>query len=417
MSEAPLMRLATASVLPLAALLCVGLAPAAGPPVPVASAGQLAKLVADLGADDFSTREAAERALEGVGAEAVPALLRGMERADPEIRTRSLALARRAEKRAAAFFRALGGDVQRQNFVTGPRLTAVSFNQRDASRLRDEHLRELIAFPWLKQVRLNDAPVGDVGMKHIGRLTKLDYLVLRGTQVTDAGLAHLAGLTELEVLDLHKTGVTGPGLVHLGAMKRLHTLNIDQSKLTDAGLAAGVSGIKGLENLRFLGLSGTRLGDDGLEASVAGLKNLKKLTYLDVNDTRVTDAGLGCLDRLMQPIGLGLAGTKVTDKGIARLRAVRNMRSLDLSRTAVTDQGCAQLARIKTLEDIGLGRTRVTVAGLRLFKNLPRLKSLSIRGVKLSDKERDGICDLLPKGVIDDIEDLFGPSGQAEQKP
>ncbi len=372
------------------------LLPAAAPPVPRPTARQLAKLVADLGADDFATREAADRALAGLGAEAVPALWEGTKSPDPEARSRSVALALRAEKRATAYFEALGAKVR---WNSDGKVHSVSFDGRDSSRLRDEHLRELVGFPWLVQLRLDNAPVGDAGMPSIGRLTKVDWLVLSGTRVTDSCLAHLAGLTNLEILVLHRTRVVGPGLAHLGAMKRLQTLYVDRSGLTDAGLAAGMSGIKRLEGLRNLGLSGTRVGDTGLAAAVTGLKGLKELCHLGLSGTRVTDDGLGCLGQLEQPIFLDLADTRITDRGVARLRAMRNLFGVHLHRTAVTDEGCAHLARIRTINQIDLDETRVTVAGLRPFKNLPHLQVLSIRSLKLSEREVEGLLDVMPERV------------------
>ena len=46
-------------------------------------------------------------------------------------------------------------------------------------------------------------------------LTRLQRLVLTGTQVTDAGLVHLKGLTGLQELWLGDTQVTDAGLAEL----------------------------------------------------------------------------------------------------------------------------------------------------------------------------------------------------------
>lgn len=377
--------LATTCMFPEAARKVETVTRAAAPPVPRPSAAQLAKLVADLGADDFPTREAVERALEGVGAEAVPALVEGMKSADPEVRSRSLALALKAEKRAAAHFEALGADVQRDN-TTG-RVKIISYTYRDASKLRDEHLRELVGLPWLNRVWLNNAEVGDAGMVHVGRLTNLDILDLEGTRVTDAGLAHLAGLTNLETLCLRSTAVTGRGLVHVKGMKKLWTLSLYKAKVTDAGLAAGVGGIN-RSGCRSLNLSGTQVSDDGL----------------------------ACLKEVKHRFGLGLMDTRITACGLARLQAVPNLVALALSGTAVTDEACAQLAKIKTLEGVSLDETRVTVAGLRKLKVLPKLRSLDFRCVELSDKEKEELLDDMPSRVRIFGQNLVG-RGRAAEKP
>ena len=41
----------------------------------------------------------------------------------------------------------------------------------------------------------------------------------------------------------------------------------------------------------------------------------------------------------------------------------------------------------------------MTVAGLRPFEDLPHLQVLSIRGVKLSEKEVEGLLDVMPERV------------------
>ncbi len=356
------------ALLPLAVFFCVRDGSAVAPPVAQPDARQMAKLVADLGAEDFPTRERAARALRDIGPNAVPALVKGMKSPDPEVRARSLGLARRAEKRAAAFFEALGADVGRSN-ETG-KVLDINFSQRDASQLRDDHLRELVGLPWLNRIWLNDAKVGDAGMAHLGRLTNLDILDLTGTRVSDTGLAHLAGLTSLETLCLRNTAVTGRGLVHLEGMKKLWTLDLYGAKVTDAGLAAGVGGVN-LSGCRYLNLGGTRISDDGL----------------------------ACLKELKHSIGLGLRDTRITASGLAHLRFVPNLVGLDLTLTAVDDKACVQLAKIVTLEGVSLNETRVTVAGLRKLKNLPKLRSLEFRGIKYSDKEKEELLDDMPSRV------------------
>ena len=199
-------------------------AEAAAPPVPGPSEARLAKLVAGLGAAKFAAREAADRALEEIGAEAMPALLAGARSTDPEVRNRSRALVSRVEKQTAAYFEALGAGVHCRG--GDDRVAVISYSQRDPSKLADAHLRKLVGFPWLESVYLHDAKIGDAGLAHLGRLPNLIRLDLTGTRITDAGLAHLVGLTNLESLCLHGTQVTGRGFALLGTLKKLRSLSL-----------------------------------------------------------------------------------------------------------------------------------------------------------------------------------------------
>jgi WD40 repeat protein len=73
--------------------VALGLAPAAAPPYQP----RVARLIEQLGSDEFALREQASRALEAVGQPALPALRQATCHADPEIRHRAQRLLRKIE--------------------------------------------------------------------------------------------------------------------------------------------------------------------------------------------------------------------------------------------------------------------------------------------------------------------------------
>jgi hypothetical protein len=95
----------------------------------------------------------------------------------------------------------------------------------------------------------------DETLAHVGRLGRLENLILASTAVTDAGMAHLKGLTSLRDLNLWNTQVGDAGLAHL----------------------------KGLTNLRILPLVGTRVTDDGVLELKRALPWLQILREEDVD--------------------------------------------------------------------------------------------------------------------------------------
>jgi internalin A len=94
----------------------------------------------------------------------------------------------------------------------------------------------------------------------VGRLTRLERLVLIGTSADDAGLAHLKGLAKLSSLNLGFTQVTDAGLAHLKGLNNLSILTLRGTNVTDAGLAH----LKGLGKLSSLNLSFTHVKDAGI---------------------------------------------------------------------------------------------------------------------------------------------------------
>jgi len=136
---------------------------------------------------------------------------------------------------------------------------------------------------------LNDAPVTDAGLVHIGMIKTIERLGLGDTKVTDEGLVHLANLTYLHTLDLEATQVTGRGLQRLKGLVNLRGLNLDATPTDDAGLVH--------------------------------LGQLSNLNSVSLADTKITDAGLAHLEGLTKLEALILDNTAVTEQGVAKLRA------------------------------------------------------------------------------------------------
>ena len=66
-------------------------------------------------------------------------------------------------------------------------------------------------------LRLYAGPVGDDGLRSLGRLTELEVLIAQNVQITDAGLDHLAGLKHLKHLEIQGNRVTDAGVMRLEA--------------------------------------------------------------------------------------------------------------------------------------------------------------------------------------------------------
>jgi len=199
---------------------------------------------------------------------------------------------------------------------------------------------------------LDNAPVTDEGLEHIGKMHAVEVLHLRDTKVTDAGLAHLGKLKALRRLNLRGTQVTGRGLQHL----------------------------KELANLEFLGLDATPTDDAGL----AHLGKLSSLVYVSLEDTEISDAGLAQLKGLTAPKELYLSNTSITDDGLVHLKALAKLDELHLDNTAVTDAGLVHLKGLAKLTDLSLRDTAVTDAGLKHLEGLPSLEYVEVDGTAVS---------------------------------
>jgi hypothetical protein len=136
------------------------------------------------------------------------------------------------------------------------------------SNVTDDGLVVLEDLPDLKELYLGgihsgsqgSIRVGDRGVAHVARLTKLETLSLAGTSVTDGGLKALEGLASLKSLDLEETPITNAGLKSLRGLTNLSSLDLEKTPITDAGLKI----LEGLPQLQAVDLRGTSVTEEGV---------------------------------------------------------------------------------------------------------------------------------------------------------
>jgi hypothetical protein len=383
--------------------------------------------VAELASHDFGVRQRATAELYRAGVEAIPLLAAAAASGDSEVRGRSLgillahALSRRAERRqpaedalerlatsadsrvsaiargtleqaydvtslaAAAELNRLGANVMPVGTFR-PRTFNVQIPQSwSGGDNRLALLADLGSVPWLS---LENAPIGDRALPHIGRLTditklylghsgvtgrslealaplvKLEYLSLKQLPIGDAALARLPDFPQLQYLGLDGTHVGNEGLKQLPRYPRLETLWLDDTEVTDAGLVH----LRSLEALRTLYLPGTRAVGPGL----ADLRRLASLTIVSLKGARLAPDTLKHLARIEQLESIGLDQTNVTDDQLADLAGMKRLRILWLSGTPITDAGLVHLRPLTTLQAVHLSNTEVSSeAAAELQRSLP----------------------------------------------
>ena len=171
-------------------------------------------------------------------------------------------------------------------------------------------------------------------LHHIGKLTRLEYLDLQGSDFSEGELAHLEGLSRLQTLNLSRSSLTDVGMVHLRDLTGLQNLILLETKVSDAGLCH----IGGMIHLQKLHLGGTNAGD----LAMAQLGRMPKLEYLSLIGTRVGDAGLVHLSSLTNLKTIYLDDspsqeTNVTDTGVNQLKGLNSLRVLTFGRKVSSD--------------------------------------------------------------------------------
>ena len=135
--------------------------------------------------------------------------------------------------------------------------------------------------------------------------------------VTDAGIKHLQRLDNLREFRFdYGSDVTDKSLKYLGKLSKLEVIIIAYSKIGDSG----IKHLKNISKLRELELQSAHVSDEGL-------KQLIPLTYLERVDLsyndRLTDKCLEHLQKLRKVRCVFLLGTKVSDSAVEDLRKVK----------------------------------------------------------------------------------------------
>ena len=275
--------------------------------------------------------------------------------------------------------------------------------------------------------RLHELPVFKAwqgGEEELG-LTRPDarpnFLMLRG-RFTDEGLARLVGLDGLYALDLASDGleITGAGLAPLANLAHLAMLGFDATDDAMPYIAA-------LPHLRFLMCQDTVAGDDGFSAlsrsrsleylwgrrcynlrrrGFTALAEMPALRHLSVSCKNVDDTGLSALPRF--PALTELMPMDVPDDGYRHVGRCERLESLVLmycretgdvatqhitglarlkkyfaSYNRITDRTPELLSGMPSLEEITFDSCAgLTNAGIRALARLPRLRALSVSGMR-----------------------------------
>jgi Leucine-rich repeat (LRR) protein len=216
------------------------------------------------------------------------------------------------------------------------RSTALRFRDLDNASLQG--LEEI---PSLQLLDLEVTHVDDV--RSLAGCRALRELRLAESLVTDVGIIGLERIATLEVLDLTGSQITSvTGLCHCTALRELI---LDGTSVTDASIA-------GLECI--VTLTALSLVNCNLITSVASLRDSPSLQLLDISHTELTAAGSMGLDEIGTLQCLVAAGRTQLDA--STLRRCRSLRTVGLNDSGVTDTVLAALADVRTLETLLLSR-------------------------------------------------------------
>ena len=285
----------------------------------------------------------------------------------------------------------------------------------------------------IESIDLSRSWIGDIDLRRLAGLDKLERLALAQTHVTDSALAIVGTLPALRELDLFFCEhVTDAGASALRGAAKLERLNVRGTKISDSGVKfltelthlrwldigitevsdASVELLAALPDLEFLAIGGNRIS----EAGVSSLRSLGRLRHLDLSGAQETDSGIWAVtitDLNLDEIGslVGLEGLnlaapsreyvdavssgvprlrgaiRVTDFGASQVSRLKNLRRLNVSRSLLTAAGIGALGALARLEDLDLSHSRsIDDSAGEALAGLPNLRAVNVSYTQFGDQ-------------------------------
>ena len=343
-------------------------------------------------------------------------------------------------------------------------LKSLSFATHDSRGYDGHDIEALEGMEKLRSLTLWGRRISLDAMKHLGRLSSLDYLCFGGsdnsTPITDEGLACLGNLQRLDDLDLTGTKVTARGMKPLTTLKNLRRLALIDTRVREGDVRELARALPNLE------ISGTvwdvqSVGDERDRRYVA--KRLPQLAWLAAHNVRVkaipqatvymddddlTDRDLACLakaglscaylrgkkltaavlrhfqsDKHLQDLSLHLVNRGFEPKDIEPLEGKEYFYYLCLEGNSMSPSVLKQIGRLKSvyvldlagcpvtdeglacLADkdywrLSLAGSKITANGLKHLKSDGRLEVLDVSRTAITEADAEPLHRAIPKLTI-----------------
>ncbi len=253
-----------------------------------------------------------------------------------------------------------------QAFNALQQLTGLASLEANNTQLNNSNLSALASMTGLESLNLSQTQVGGNGAAQLSALTNLKELSLSGTTTNDEAINGLKNLP-LKVLRLNNAPVTNVGMAVIGDIETLEELTIAFTSITGAGFAKAK-----FPNLRILNAGEMNFGIDGL-INLKRFKNLEEVglyrAQLVMDNGKQFDAKADSFKGLPKLRSLVLSENGLTDLGVLRFIAgAKELEELKLSGPGITNQSLKDLLKCPKLRLVDITRTQISEAGVVEFK-------------------------------------------------
>jgi hypothetical protein len=162
-------------------------------------------------------------------------------------------------------------------------------------------------------------------------------------QIPDEEMRMLAMLGSVDTLSMWDVEISPEGMKCLGSLRDLRFLVMKNTSFGDSECR-----ILRKEHLTEIWASKTEITDLGLSS----LSEAESLAYLEVDGTNISDAGLSTIGKMKELKDLDISECQVTDRGIRQLSGLEKLEKVRINRTLVTEDCFQVFDRMPKVHDI-----------------------------------------------------------------
>jgi hypothetical protein len=227
--------------------------------------------------------------------------------------------------------------------------------------------------------RAND-PYDAAFFEHLGHVTTLESLNVISTKFNDEWMPSIAKLTNLKTLRFTNNGkLTDAGMEELAGLKNLEQFSFVGTQITGKAYAK----FSGFTKLVKVSHRGSSIDDAGLMELCDHLPNLESISLAHA---KFTDAGAIHFEKLTKLRGLEIGAHNATPKTLLHL-AKLPLEYLQLGEGFESSECVALIKGIPTLTRVTFTNAKaLTDADLQVLAAMPKLESLELSGVELTDE-------------------------------
>lgn len=224
------------------------------------------------------------------------------------------------------------------------------------SRLRDESLEQLDAFPWIQKLWLGSNRLSDDCIEYVAECDSLREVDLSGTNITNQGLSQLSNLKNLEAIEFPQS-ISKVDLAPFAKLRKLRKIRADLGSLSvrDLDQLADCQ----IESVGFL-IEPERKEDWD---AIKKLKHLKEFNVLVCRDAGYVFELLSNLPKL---VSIRATSPSIDDTAVVPLRKLQNLHFVHLARTRIGRKGLESLCRMGSVREIQLESSLLTMEEVAL---------------------------------------------------